>query len=297
MENGLWEYTREKDGIHILRFCGDGYEAEVPPVLDGMPVCVLEKKACLSKKKLRRIVLPESIKEVGDWAFAYCSHLREVVLKTCGVRFGKHVFLDCRELESISGISETSGIGELVAAAVLNMDAYYLLEPEEAGSVSWMDKWDARLAAVLEEPDSAGFSRLLLCGEEDYVGKDNDYDVYIMQKRKKKVRLCYLRLRYSFALKEELKRKLQTYLKTYAVNKDKAGESFQVLMEEYGNDPACFHVFADAGCVTEDNGEIFLRALERHEAGQHMQLKAWLLQYKRETFGYSDIQSVLSLDF
>ena len=50
MENGLWEYTEEKDGIHIRRFLGDGYEAEVPSVLDGTPVRVLEKKAFLSKQ-------------------------------------------------------------------------------------------------------------------------------------------------------------------------------------------------------------------------------------------------------
>lgn len=297
MENELWEYTREKDGIHILRFLGNGYEAEVPSVLDGTPVSVLEKKAFLSKKKLRRIVLPESIKEVGDWAFAYCGRLREVVLNTCGMRFGKDVFLDCKELESISGVSETDGIGELLAAAVLSLDAYYLLEPKEAGSVFWMDKWDARLTAVLAEPDSAGFSRLLLCGEEDYAGKDNDYDVYIMQKRKRKIRLCYLRLRYSFALKEELKQTLQNYLRAHACNGGASGDSFLVLLEEYGSDPGCFHIFTDAGCVTEENVETFLQDMERYDDGRCMQLKAWLLQYKRENFGYNDIRSVLSLDF
>lgn len=297
MENGLWEYTEEKDGIHIRRFLGDGYEAEVPSVLDGTPVRVLEKKAFLSKKRLRRIVLPESVTEVGDWAFAYCGRLKEVVLNTCGVRFGKDVFLDCKELERISGVSQTDGTGELLAAAVLHLDAYYLLEPAEAGSISWIDKWDARLKAVLAEQDSAGFSRLLLCGEEDYAGKDNDYDVYIMRRRKKKVCLCYLRLRHSFALKEELKRTLQAYLRMYARNGSEAGESFRVLMSEYGSDPVCFRIFTDAGCVTEENAELFLRDMERLDVGQCTQLKAWLLQYKRETFGYSDIRSALSLDF
>ncbi len=94
MENGLWEYTEEKDGIHIRRFLGDGYEAEVPSVLDGTPVRVLEKKAFLSKKRLRRIVLPESVTEVGDWAFAYCGRFTFGCILFAGAGgSGKH-FLD-----------------------------------------------------------------------------------------------------------------------------------------------------------------------------------------------------------
>lgn len=292
MENELWEYKLEGDAVCLLRLKEDVYEARVPDMIDGHPVCMMEKKACLSKKKLRRVILPESIRQVGDWAFAYCNHLQEVVVEAEDIRFGRNVFLECGELARIFCRGKAGGMEELLAAAVCAMDAYYLLEPEAVGSPPWLEKWDARLGQLLKEPDGTGFSKLLLCGEEDYEGKDNDYDTFLTNKRKKKLRLAFLRLRYPLGLHAENKQELETYLRSYARNGESAGLSWQLLVEEHGNEKDYFRIFTDSGCMTRENTEVFLLA-----AGGHPQLMAWVLAYKQENFGYEDIMDSFSLDF
>lgn len=292
MENELWEYKLEGDAVCLLRLKEDVYEAEAPSRIDGYPVRAMEKKACLSKKKLRRVILPDSMRRVGDWAFAYCDHLREVVVESEEIRFGKNVFLDCRELAHIFCPGKAGGMDELLAAAVCGMDAYYLLEPEAVGSPSWLEKWDARLGQLLKEPDRTGFSRLLLCGEEDYEGKDNDFDTFLANRRKKKLRLAFLRLRYPLALSAENTQELEAYLRNYARDGESPGLSWELLVEEHGNEKDYFRIFTDAGCMTKENTEIFLLS-----AGGRPQLMAWVLAYKQENFGYDDIMDSFSLDF
>lgn len=292
MENELWEYKLEGDEVCLLRLKEDVYEVEVPARMDGYPVCIMEKKACLSKKKLRRVVLPESVRRVGDWAFAYCNHLQEIVVEAGDVRFGKNVFLDCRELVRILCSGKAAGMDELLAAAVCGMDAYYLLEPETVGSPPWLEKWDARLEQLLKEPDRTGFSKLLLCGEEDYEGKDNDYDTFLINKRLKKLRLAFLRLRYPVGLSAEKTKELEAYLRSHARNGEKAGLSWQLLVDEHGKEKDYFRIFTDAGCMTRENTEVFLLA-----AKGNPQLMAWVLAYKQENYGYEDIMDSFSLDF
>lgn len=291
MENELWEYRLDGEEVCLLKLKQDVYEAEAPAMLSGYPVRSMEKKACLSKKKLRRVILPESMGRIGDWAFAYCNHLQEVVTGSEDIHFGKNVFLDCRELTRIFCPGKVAGTDQLLAAAVCSMEAYYLLEPAAVGSPSWLEKWDARLRQLLDEPDRTGFSKLLLCGEEDYEGKDNDYDTFLANKRRKKLRLAFLRLRYPVGLSEENAQELEAYLRSYARNGEGAGLSWQLLVEEHGNEKEYFQIFTKAGCMTRENTGVFLLA-----AGDHPQLMAWVLAYKQETFGYEDIMDSFSLD-
>ena len=141
------------------------------------------------------------------------------------IRFGKNVFLECGCLTGISqrecGENERFQ-PELLAAAVRDMDAY--CNPSEpffaqeslfpnlrhrislqdggydklgclsvkscdisVGSREWLSKWDARLAALPGAPDQEGYSRQVLCGEEDY--GSTDLAAYISERRKGKVRL------------------------------------------------------------------------------------------------------------
>ena len=111
-----------------------------------------------------------------------------------------------------SGTGKDSGecVPQLLAAAVRVFDAYYLLEPLQAGSGEWLEKWDARLTAFLHTPDQEGYSRQVLCGEEDY--GSTDLGAYVREKRKGKVRLAFLRLLLPLGLKETLQKELEEYL-------------------------------------------------------------------------------------
>lgn len=268
------------------------------------PVISVGKKAMLSCKSLRRVILPGTIEEVGDWAFAYCDALREVVLPEKGIRFGKGIFRECGKVKSVTVQGKHRDIGALLAAAVTLLDAPYLFTPLRCGDEDWLRQWDARMLQILRAADKDGYSKMVLCGEEDYGSRENNLDYFLNQKRKSKVRIAFMRLLHPLGLKEEVQEELEAYLQEHTaegvqgalpVEEENTGawdETWQVLLSEHGEDSEYYKLFTQIGCLREDN---FDRILS--ETGENCpEMKAWFLKYKEETIGYTDFFDALDLD-
>lgn len=250
---GSLYYEVADDKAVVTRFQGTASEVDIPRRIGEYPVAAVARKAFLSRKQLRRVSLPDTLEEVGDWAFAYCDGLWEIRLPKKALRFGKNVFLECRELRRVEIYGEgakAQGVSELLAAAVNALDSYYLLDTEEAGSREWFAKWDARLVSFLHTPDTDGYSKQVLCGEEDY--GSTDLAAYTGGRRKEKVRLALLRLLYSEALPEALQRELEEYLLAHTAGCE-TDETWRVILEEHGDDRAYYSLFAELGCVDGGN--------------------------------------------
>ena len=288
------EIKQNKESVRITRFQGLGSQVEVPERIEGLPVTAVDRKAFLSKKNLRHILLPDTVEEIGDWAFAYCDHLTEVTFPHRAIRFGKAVFMECRELQCISvkeQLQRPAGPafpGELLAAAVTAMDAAYLLDMEAAGTEEWLGKWDARLRSVLQVSDQEGFSRQILCGEEDY--GSTDLTAYMSGRRKEKVRLSFLRLLYDQGLSSRLRQELEDYLRAHTKGK-KSEETWQVILQEHGADREYYRLFAAADCVTEENLNDILTDIGE----EYPEMKAYFLRYREETLGTADFFAELEL--
>lgn len=246
---GSLYYQVKEDGVHITHFRGTATEVVVPAKMDGVAVHTIEKKAFLSKKRLRRVCLPEGIEMVGDWAFAHCDDLREVRLPAKKIGFGKAVFKECGKLEKIC-CYPTEAVAELLAAAVTVFDADYLLDTAEAGTKEWLEKWDAKLKAMLDAPETEGYSKQVLCGEEDY--GSTDPEAYTGNRRKERVRMALLRLLHPAGCSEELKSRLEQYL-LHLTKGCAHEETWLVIWKEHGNDKEYYHLFADLGCITKEN--------------------------------------------
>lgn len=291
LAGGSLHYVIEKDKAHITGFHGQAADLVIPGALEGYPVAEIGKKAFLSKKRLRRITLPESLEAVGDWAFACCANLVEAVFPEKNIRFGKNVFLECVCLDRISqGEHRESGRfqPELLAAAVRDMDAYYLLELPAVGSGEWLSKWDARLAALLGAPDQEGYSRQVLCGEEDY--GSTDLAAYISERRKGKIRLSLLRLLHPRGLTASFRGKLEDYLRNYTKGGE-GDETWQVILREHGEARAYYGLFAELGCVTGENLDGILADIGENDP----EMKAFFLRYQEEKLGGSDFFDTLEL--
>lgn len=288
------ETIQNKESIRITRFQGLASQVEVPEQIEGLPVTAVDRKAFLSKKNLRRIWLPDTLEEIGDWAFAYCDHLTEIVIPRRRVSFGKAVFMECRELKRISATgqqheeSAPTFPAELTAAAVTAMDAAYLLDMEAAGTEEWLGKWDARLSSVLHVSDQEGFSRQVLCGEEDY--GSTDLMAYMSGRRKEKVRLCFLRLLFAQGLSAPLRQELEDYLRAHTKGQSDE-EAWQVILQEHGSDREYYRLFASIGCVTEDN----LNGILTDIGGEYPEMKAYFLHCREETNDARDFFAGLEL--
>ena len=162
----------------------------------------------------------------------------------------------------------------------------------------------SRMLQILRTADRDGYSKMVLCGEEDYGSRENNLDYFLNQKRKSKVRIAFMRLLNPAGLQSEVKEELENYLREHTVGSAASGgilfgnkdadvwdETWQVLLTEHGEDSGYYKLFTEIGCLTEEN---FDRILS--ETGENFpEMKAWFLKYKEETIGYTDFFADLML--
>lgn len=295
-EQGSLCYEITLNTAAIIGYSGRDAQMEIPEKIEGSPVVWIGKKAFLSNKTLRKITLPKYLTGIGDWAFAYCGNLEQVVLPYQRIEMGQGVFKECGRLVRIEdGIGRNKGVGEedvawLLAAAVNQLDAFYLFDLENVGTESWLAGWDARVKTLMALEDSDGFSKMLLCGEEDYGSRENDLGYYMEQKRRGKVRLAILRLMHDYGLPENLRASMQDYLLAH-IKGCETEETWKVILEEHGDDRAYYEFLTKLGGVTEGN---FPQIME--DMGErHTEMKAYLMRYHESLRDTRDAFSQFSL--
>lgn len=274
-ENGSLKYTVQDNYIILTEYRGRDISLTIPECVDGKPVTVIGKKAFLGAKGLQKLVLPESLMQIQDWAFAFCSNLESLTLPRKKLDIGQGIMKDCFKLQQIiiaDDEPEAEGISYLLAAVMNKLEAFYLFDPSAAGSRSWLEQWDARLMSMMEQEDTEGFSKMLLCGEEDYGSKDNNLDYYVEQKRRFKVRLAMLRLIYDTGLKPSVRDKLLSYLQSHKKG-ESSEETWKVVLEEHGDDRRYYQFLLDNGCITEENSDAILSDMGE----RHTEMKAFLM--------------------
>lgn len=289
VKGGSLEYTVSEGQVCVVSCHVQEGRFEIPDFIEGMPVVQIGKKALLGSKILRELVLPGGIKEVGDWAFAHCDKLSEILMPEREIRFGKGVFKGCGCLRYMKlKENEDLKLAGLLAAVPVMLEADYLLSLTEAGERFWLQKLDARLKTLLEKPDKEGYSKQVLCGEEDLMAS---LELYLNERRKQKARLCYMRLLNDTGLADELKEQLEKYIKENTKGCEFEA-SWEVVLKEHGNEQEYYSIFARAGGITEENFDELLLDMGEN----YPEMKAWLIRYKEENSPEEDFFAGLSLD-
>lgn len=296
MPQGVLSYKTDGESAEITGYRGKDTEIAVPPVAGGCPVTCIGKKAFLSNKLLKEISLPESVVRIDDWAFACCAKLQRVTLPYHRMEIGQGIFRDCFLLEQIvdeaadAGEKKTADTAFLLAAVMSRLDAFYLFDFESAGTAEWLAQWDGRMQTLMERGDAEGFSKMLLCGEEDYGSRENNLDYYTEQRRREKVRLSMLRLMHDYGLAQAVREKLKQYLLSH-IKGCETEETWRVVLEEYGNDLRYYQFLTQLGGVTEENFQAMME-----DMGQaHTEMKAYLMKYHGERHRKEDVFDAFAL--
>ncbi len=290
-EHGSIQYSinKQTERAAVSGYRGKDTELVIPDAVDGYAVTVIGKKAFLSNKMLRQITLPETVTRIDDWAFAYCAKLTRIILPYHHMEIGQGIFKDCFGLEQIvnecAGGQEkrTTDISYLLAASMSRLDAFYLFDFENAGTDEWLARWDSRMQSMMRAGDAEGFSKMLLCGEEDYGSKENNLDYYMEQRRREKVRTALLRLLHDYGLDQDVRAELETYLLDH-VKGEQTEETWKVVLEEYGDDLRYYQFLTKLGGVREDN----FQAMMEDMGESHTEMKAYLMKYHSEQCGPED---------
>lgn len=293
--NGVLAYSiSEKDGLKeatIEYYRGKDVAVTVPELIEDCPVVCIGKKAFLSAKTLSRIVIPQSVRKIGDWAFASCSRLTELVLPRKSLEIGNGVFKDCVMLEKIVLTDEVGSQADsdtcyLLAAAVSRLDAQYLFDTVNAGSPEWIEHFDSTTLQMLMKDDSDGFSKMLLCGEEDYVGDDSNFDTYCLMRQKDKVRMLLLRLLHSEGISSDIRKRFVAYIRE---NMDSV--TWKVVVEEHGDEREYFDLLLDYDCINKDNVSRLIESMGERNTG----MKGYLMKVKTERMSGGGFMDELDL--
>lgn len=292
IEGGSLNYRICGDEVTAISCRADGGKVKLPDEIEDLPVTKLHKKAFLSSKFLKEVWLPKGLKEIGDWAFAYCSALESVFwLPGEDFLIGKDIFKDCSRLCRICRPDKRGPVeeqvGRLLGAVPVRLEAAYLFTPSQAGEEQWLIRFDDKLKEFLSLPDEDGFTKMVYCGEEDIVA---NVEYYLAERRREKARLCFLRLINDVGLKEEFAGELSAYLAGHTKGCPSEA-AWEVVFGEHGNEQVYYDAFTRAGCLTEENYDDILQQMGE----DYPEMKGYLMRYRSGKMQKADFFDTLSL--
>lgn len=288
------EYRKNGTNYTFWKYSGSDRIFKVPYQWEGTAVTAVGPKAFLSCKTIQSLYLPDSIDEIGDWAFAHMKNLEKITLPAREMQLGKEIFMDCTKLQQIALTNNASGnwgIPFFLASAATTLKERNLFNPKRAGDVSehvqWLKDFDNALLRFLDRPDDYGFEPIFYGWYEDEDADSCQRPVYIKQRRRDKVKLCFLRLLYPGDLESCASEHLKQYLADHMPGGKLEAEHtlvWEMMCQDYSHDRRYLQVLADAGCITHDN----LPVLMDERCGMTPEVIAFLLQYQQEISGTYD---------
>jgi len=303
-EQGTIEYVELDSTVEITGYRGRDVKVTVPDTIDNKPVVRIRKKSFLSAKTVRKIRIPYTVSAIDDFAFAFCSNLKTIYLSEKLTEIGLSIFKECEALEAIYVLTSVSSdkheneeenkrdhdVAHLLASTVGILEAPFLLTPDKVYDSDWLIQFDRRVMNAMETDDMEGYSKLLLCGEEDYGSDENKPDVYRSSRKKAKVRLCILRLLYNYGLSDEDEDYLVKYLQHHKKGEE-SEETWQVVLNEHGDDREYYDLIMEIDCVNKNNLPDMLLDMK----DSHAEMKAYLLKRTEESKEENDFFDDLEL--
>lgn len=109
-----FEYDVKENEILLKRCYGTEERIEVPAQIEGMPVTVLasyifsqarrepDQKAAICGNQVKEIVLPDTVREIGNYAFYGCYYLEALTLSHRTHDIAGGAFTGCRHLKNLT---------------------------------------------------------------------------------------------------------------------------------------------------------------------------------------------------
>ena len=96
-----FSFNLSGNGYILAGYSGTDTEVTVPAEYKGKAVTAIGSRAFYDCSFITKIILPDSLKEIGDVAFGYCTSLQTVEIPAC-TRILNSVFLGCTSLREVT---------------------------------------------------------------------------------------------------------------------------------------------------------------------------------------------------
>lgn len=102
LAEGDFSFYRLNDKeVKVTEYKGTAKNVEIPASVKGMKVTVIEANL-FQNKDIESVIIPETVTEIQQRAFAGCQNLKEIVIPEGVAVIGENAFWNCRNLESVS---------------------------------------------------------------------------------------------------------------------------------------------------------------------------------------------------
>jgi len=95
---GFCYRVKGKKQVIIVHYSGPGGHVIIPPVIDGLSVTQIDKKAFYDCDEITKVTIPFSVVKIGQYAFYDCDNLRCVLISDSVKIIKKAAFYHCDRL-------------------------------------------------------------------------------------------------------------------------------------------------------------------------------------------------------
>ncbi len=121
--SGDFRYKVLKDGtIEISHFTDySATELVFPSEIDGKPVTSIGEHICMRRRLIKKIFIPDSVRNIGKSAFSQCSSLTDITISDGVVNIGSAAFMSCTDLSDIVIPDSVKFIGDSAFDYCINL--------------------------------------------------------------------------------------------------------------------------------------------------------------------------------
>ena len=111
-QDGDYTYTVEFGKATLVKYTGNSLDIIVPSVLGGKPLVEIENGAFYNNNYINSVVLPDTVKKMGQGVFKDCENLQNVHFPTDITSISEEMFAGCSSLKEFTFSRKIKGIGQ-----------------------------------------------------------------------------------------------------------------------------------------------------------------------------------------
>ena len=106
-----FRFEENDNTVYVEKYIGHSKIVKIPAYIDGKPVTEIGDR-CFRDCSIKTVIIPNTVKFIDDYAFVWCSNLKNAYISNSVTSIGKKAFFGCDSLTSITMPNSVISIGD-----------------------------------------------------------------------------------------------------------------------------------------------------------------------------------------